>query len=630
MAVEISLLNSNSVDNINTNFERVAAALVDTVGRSGNTPNQMNTDLDMNGNDILNIQTLQVQDLTIDGTNPEGILERALDAAEEAEAAAALAISVAGTFPVGGTTGQALVKSSNVDYAYTWATVGGGGFTANISVATRTDLKALDTTVTKSIILREGGREGVFVWLVGDYSAQVTADPQEGVYIKADAIATTLGVWARVYDRLLTSFFGGSPSATATANVTAFQAAITYAEIYTGALHIPSGSYSFDAGLVIAATINLTGDGMNKSVMTFTHSGASTYGLKIEPDGRTNNNTFSSWSGFMVVASSASYGIWINLTGSEYLSNFTMERVYTIGSQQGLRANGTGITGGLFSCTFRRCWFANGVNMTNVGDSITILENTINGNGIGIFITLISGARQLIIRNNNITTLAECIYTLGVVGAQIESNWMETPSYLGSYTGASGSICYISGSTNTRVYGNTIQPLDEVGGGFVGANYAVACVGVGDGNIFDDNDIADGVLGHFQIDTVTNTVIGDKNVYPEARVIADTGQGTIGVRKTPTLSGAWVAYSAGTYPTLTYKKLPTGNLKLQGAIKSGSGTLFTLPLGFRPTVQQMVSYFNPVDGTDGYVSISTAGVVSLVSGSVTGCFFDCEIPLGTL
>lgn len=102
MAKNVDFLNNNSVANINNNFARVKTALVDVIGRSGDLPNQMNADLDMNSHDILNIDTLQVNDITIDGTDPTGILERALDAvliaegsAERAELEAAEAIAAA-------------------------------------------------------------------------------------------------------------------------------------------------------------------------------------------------------------------------------------------------------------------------------------------------------------------------------------------------------------------------------------------------------------------------------------------------------------------------------------------------------------------------------------------------------
>ncbi|MDX0759814.1 hypothetical protein GOD62_28270 [Sinorhizobium medicae] len=66
--------------------------------------------------------------------------------------------------------------------------------------ATRPALKAIDTTTHTSAFLREAGREGQFVWKSGDYSSQIAADTQEGIYIKADAVAATVGAWVRVFD----------------------------------------------------------------------------------------------------------------------------------------------------------------------------------------------------------------------------------------------------------------------------------------------------------------------------------------------------------------------------------------------------------------------------------------------
>lgn len=64
-------------------------------------------------------------------------------------------------------------------------------------VSSRTALAALDTTKTKTVFLKEAGREGVFQWKTGDYSAQIAADTQQGIYVKATAIAATAGAWVR-------------------------------------------------------------------------------------------------------------------------------------------------------------------------------------------------------------------------------------------------------------------------------------------------------------------------------------------------------------------------------------------------------------------------------------------------
>lgn len=65
MAVELNLLNSNSVENIDTNFERVQTALQDAVSRSGSLPNQINSDLDMNGNDLINVAEIDAERIRI-------------------------------------------------------------------------------------------------------------------------------------------------------------------------------------------------------------------------------------------------------------------------------------------------------------------------------------------------------------------------------------------------------------------------------------------------------------------------------------------------------------------------------------------------------------------------------------
>ncbi|WP_028003187.1 tail fiber domain-containing protein [Sinorhizobium meliloti] len=63
--------------------------------------------------------------------------------------------------------------------------------------ATRAALKAINTVTHTAAYLREAGREGQFIWKTGDYSARIAADPLEGIYIKADAIAATAGAWVR-------------------------------------------------------------------------------------------------------------------------------------------------------------------------------------------------------------------------------------------------------------------------------------------------------------------------------------------------------------------------------------------------------------------------------------------------
>lgn len=130
--------------------------------------------------------------------------------------------------------------------------------------ANRAAMKAIDTAVLTSTYLTEAGREGEFVWKTGNYAAQVTGDPQEGVYLKANAIATTAGAWVRVrtegvYD---VKWFGALGD-NATDDYTAIQAAINLAQINLGGTILFSqGGYVCNTGLTITGTlIRLTGVG---------------------------------------------------------------------------------------------------------------------------------------------------------------------------------------------------------------------------------------------------------------------------------------------------------------------------------------------------------------------------------
>lgn len=57
---------SGTVTTINTNMDRIEAALENTLSRDGTIPNQMTSDLDMNNQDILNVQMMSVDTLNVD------------------------------------------------------------------------------------------------------------------------------------------------------------------------------------------------------------------------------------------------------------------------------------------------------------------------------------------------------------------------------------------------------------------------------------------------------------------------------------------------------------------------------------------------------------------------------------
>lgn len=111
-----------------------------------------------------------------------------------------------------------------------------GRFNLKVPVyaADRTALKALDTTKDILAYLKEDGREGIFEWTSGDFSTLITADTLEGVYIKADAIASTAGAWVRRYDGPLRVEWFGAVGDGATDDAPTINAAIRLSSALLG------------------------------------------------------------------------------------------------------------------------------------------------------------------------------------------------------------------------------------------------------------------------------------------------------------------------------------------------------------------------------------------------------------
>lgn len=108
-----------------------------------------------------------------------------------------------------------------------------------VSVASRTALKALSTTRYAVVFLTEAGREGQFIWRAADYSAQVTADTQEGLYVKATAIAASAGAWVRQFTGMPSVKWFGALGDNSHADLPNLQAATDLCD----AVYVPIGTY---------------------------------------------------------------------------------------------------------------------------------------------------------------------------------------------------------------------------------------------------------------------------------------------------------------------------------------------------------------------------------------------------
>lgn len=74
---------------INTNFTAIQTALKDSLSRSGDTPNQMDVDIDLNNNDITNAKNINANNLILNGVNLNSQVDNAAASAATAASNAA-------------------------------------------------------------------------------------------------------------------------------------------------------------------------------------------------------------------------------------------------------------------------------------------------------------------------------------------------------------------------------------------------------------------------------------------------------------------------------------------------------------------------------------------------------------
>ena len=119
------------------------------------------------------------------------------------------------------------------------------------------DLEALNTASFTLAYLNEGGRSGLFRWTTGNYLAQVTNDPKQGIYVASNGTSSMVGAWIRdwtpgVYN---VQWFGATGAGYPTDDSGAIQAAINFAAHNAGGTVLfPQGGYNIATGLTVTTS----------------------------------------------------------------------------------------------------------------------------------------------------------------------------------------------------------------------------------------------------------------------------------------------------------------------------------------------------------------------------------------
>lgn len=368
---------------------------------------------------------------------------------------------------------------------------GGGGSVSSVGLSVPTGFAVANSPITIAgtlAVTYQAGYRG-FTTAEGDkLDDLVVTGP-----IDLDVLAATVedlegeGEWITKY---------GAVGDDSTDNSAAIAAAVAAAIAGTRRVLIPAGIFRYSGTIEIDEIIQIIGVGASASHLVYT----GTNEAMIWQPSTTNplNNMFWGMRDVRldhVTPGDGTAGLALITTDSEFLSNFEISNCY-IGNFGGpgliLDNQTSPEMGSLFCFTVRRNFITNGIQIIRGGDSMSIVQNTLTGAGYAIEATLTAGARQLVVRENNMTTLGG-VYFDECPGLVLENNWMELPSYLGNYTGSNSGYLVVFNCPGASIRRNTIQPLASVA---VSSAYAVQLdIDSADVDI-EGNEIATGETGH--------------------------------------------------------------------------------------------------------------------------------------
>lgn len=392
---KISLQNLANLSNdatataaINNNNALIREAFEKAVFRTNEAPNYMLGDLDMNSNNLLNLPAPY---------SPSSPL-RLQDLADFNDLGTIYAI------PPGGTTGQVLEKDSSGDYDVSWHSL----------------VNPLPT----------GGTVGQLMVKNSSTDYDIGWQNPSG--------------WVSVLD------YGASPSASASANVTAFQSALNSGK----PVYVPAGTYNLNATINILLTNTIFyGDGPGKSILR--SSSANTSLINVAAN---LGNIVIHDLGLTRSVTATSGGTGINCAGYLDTSNF-----YNLEIQKqyvGVILSSTGYSN--FSNSFIHDNLWDGVELTNTaanGNLQWYLNNIlVQGNdGRGLIVIAVLGAAQVTLGDwTGVRTFANSSFGAAFVGlASVPINGVRIKN------------CFFGGDGNSEIFLDTYGGQHQIQTSFV-------------------------------------------------------------------------------------------------------------------------------------------------------------------
>ncbi len=408
---------------------------------------------------------------------------------------------------------------------------------------------------------------------------------------------------------------------------TAINKAIVSAE-YGQRVKLPAGTLPIKATnasecILYNRPIDLIGAGRNSTILQVDSAVAATIDvlrvsfLNSGPYPY-NNGVISDFTISALSGTPARNGIFLDTTvnTSQQINNLIIQRIRIdpLGKYGIFQDSNTGTLETFFNSIIRDNVIFNGIAFNRAGDTNRIENNELRGNNYGLYVNLVSGANQLNYTGNLSVNVSGGIFVQNAGNMVIENNQFEQQQV--GMAGVKAQIV-LSGATN---YTDLNGAAQTNGAPIMQPTIAKNTFNLGNYDSGASNIYLDYVIGaslsknRFNVgNSTTQSVLtttancwgadlaGDnfflqpgataqetwnnwRTAMRNTQLFKDSGVGTVGLYKVPTLLNSWTQVSDHT--PVSFKKISNDLLSIFGSITGGTKTdgtvIFTLPAGFIP------------------------------------------------
>lgn len=261
----------------------------------------------------------------------------------------------------------------------------------------------------------------------------IAFDSSQSQFVQSGSGATSENLQDIIRSLAVTPQMYGGVADGSTDDTAAIQAAIIYAQSVGKAVFLPAGTYLVSGTLTISDDhFMMFGEGWQTVLSVKSTVGASTDIIKISAAGDVTNIVLENFKVTPQSGTPGRHAISIDITAHAvsycrfkglYLDALGGKGIVTL-------PNASPIADGFFTSVIEDCEIFNGIYLDKAGDSIRVINNTITGSNVGIYIDLqfVSAASTphgMDVVGNNITNSGGSIHIKNAYGARITRNIFE-------------------------------------------------------------------------------------------------------------------------------------------------------------------------------------------------------------